>query len=140
MAAIRRQLDDPQLTDGPRRGLLFGLAHALDGQGEHAVAAQCLATANALSLAMRTKQGKNYDPQEHSRHVDRLIESFTPEVFTRLAGGGVSRVSRCLCSACRSGTTLVEQVLASHRRVYGAGELRMARESFEAHPLGHQQG
>jgi hypothetical protein len=32
----------------------------------------------------------------------------------------------------RSGTTLVEQVLASHPRVHGAGELRLGRRSFEA--------
>ena len=135
VAAIRQQLDDPLLADGPRRGLLFGLAHALDGQGEHAEAAQCLATANALSLTLRHKQGKSYDPQEHSRHVDRLIESFTPEVFARLAGAGSeSRQPVFVFGVPRSGTTLVEQVLASHRRVYGAGELRLARESFEALP------
>ena len=34
----------------------------------------------------------------------------------------------------RSGTTLVEQVLASHPRVHGAGELRLGRRSFEAIP------
>ena len=31
----------------------------------------------------------------------------------------------------RSGTTLVEQILASHSRVHGAGELRLARQTFE---------
>ncbi|HKI17331.1 MAG TPA: sulfotransferase, partial [Isosphaeraceae bacterium] len=34
----------------------------------------------------------------------------------------------------RSGTTLAEQVLASHPRVFGAGELRLARQTFEAIP------
>jgi hypothetical protein len=34
----------------------------------------------------------------------------------------------------RSGTTLVEQVLASHPEVYGAGELRLGRQSFEDVP------
>jgi hypothetical protein len=32
----------------------------------------------------------------------------------------------------RSGTTLIEQVLASHSQVFGAGELRLARASFAA--------
>ena len=31
----------------------------------------------------------------------------------------------------RSGTTLTEQVLASHSQVFGAGELRLAREEFD---------
>ena len=34
----------------------------------------------------------------------------------------------------RSGTTLVEQILASHSRVLGAGELRLTRQSFDAIP------
>jgi sulfotransferase family protein len=34
----------------------------------------------------------------------------------------------------RSGTTLVEQVLASHPRIHGAGELRLARQTLEAIP------
>ena len=34
----------------------------------------------------------------------------------------------------RSGTTLVEQVIASHSRIHGAGELRLARQTFEAIP------
>src|SRR5262249_26545946 len=32
----------------------------------------------------------------------------------------------------RSGTTLTEQILASHSQVFGAGELRLARDDFEA--------
>ena len=34
----------------------------------------------------------------------------------------------------RSGTTLTEQVLASHSRVHGSGELPLAREAFDALP------
>ena len=34
----------------------------------------------------------------------------------------------------RSGTTLIEQVLASHPQIHGAGELRLARQSFESIP------
>jgi hypothetical protein len=34
----------------------------------------------------------------------------------------------------RSGTTLIEQILASHSAIHGAGELRLARRSFEAIP------
>ena len=34
----------------------------------------------------------------------------------------------------RSGTTLIEQILASHPQVFGAGELTLARQDFEAMP------
>ncbi len=34
----------------------------------------------------------------------------------------------------RSGTTLTEQILASHSQIYGAGEFNYLRETFEALP------
>jgi Sulfotransferase family len=40
----------------------------------------------------------------------------------------------------RSGTTLTEQILASHSQVFGAGELRFARDDFEALAAGDDRG
>ena len=133
--AIRSRLDDPELDDGPRSNLLFGLAHACDARGDYAEAAACLESANALVLNQRIKQNRVYDPAEHSRFVDRLIEGFTPELFDRLSGAGDdTRQPVFVFGMPRSGTTLVEQVLASHTRVHGAGELRLARQMFDAIP------
>ena len=87
-------------------------------------------------------------PADHDRFVDGLVKAFDPDFFTRTAQGGTlaPRVpwdSRSESSTKRpvfvfglprSGTTLVEQVLASHSRIHGAGELRLARQSFEAIP------
>ena len=39
----------------------------------------------------------------------------------------------------RSGTTLVEQILASHSLVYGAGELRYCEDSFQSLPKAMQR-
>ena len=56
--------------------------------------------------------------------------------FSRaLAGtGSESRRPVFVFGLPRSGTTLIEQVLASHSRIHGAGELRLVRQSFEAIP------
>ena len=70
------------------RGLLFGLAQVLDAQGEYAEAAACLARANAMTLEYRRHQGHTYDASAHSAFVDRLIASFTPALFARLAAAG----------------------------------------------------
>jgi hypothetical protein len=133
--AVRARLDDPWLDGGPRVNLLFGLAHACDARGDHAEAAARLERANAMALARRVEQNRSYDPAEHVRFVDRLIEGFTPELFARLAGAGDdTRQPVFVFGLPRSGTTLVEQVLASHSRVHGAGELRLARQTFDAIP------
>jgi tetratricopeptide (TPR) repeat protein len=133
-AALEERLADPELPDAPRARLLFGLAHVLDARGEYPRAAECLACANALAL-MATRERRAYDPSEHEQYVSGLIRGIDRECFTRWAGAGdLSRRPVFVFGLPRSGTTLVEQILASHAGVHGAGELRLARNSFEAIP------
>ena len=130
--AIAILLDTPGLNDGARIGLSFGLAHVADARKEYARAAVYLEQANALALDQNRKRNRRYDPQEHGLFVERLIEAFSPELFDRLAGAGdPTRQPVFVLGMPRSGTTLVEQILASHSQVHGAGELRLARETFE---------
>ena len=49
LAALEARLADPELPQGPRARLLFGLAHVLDARGEYARAGECLREANAIS-------------------------------------------------------------------------------------------
>jgi hypothetical protein len=57
----------------------------------------------------------------------------SPAFFERTRGIGVdSERPIFIVGLPRSGTTLTEQVLASHSQVFGAGEQRLAREDFEA--------
>jgi tetratricopeptide (TPR) repeat protein len=131
-AALERRLDDAQLAPTFRARLLFGLAHVLDARGEYARAADCLRRANGLTREL-SRGRRDYDPAEHERFVDGLLRTFVPEWFARIAGAGSdSRRPVFIFGLPRSGTTLVEQVLASHPRIHGAGELRLARQSLEA--------
>jgi Flp pilus assembly protein TadD len=133
-AALEERLGDPQLGPGPRARLLFALAHVLDARGEFARAAECLRRANALTAEL-DRGRREYVPADHERFVDGLVRVFGPEFFSRTAGLGPSdRRPVFVFGLPRSGTTLVEQVLASHPRIHGAGELRLARQSFEALP------
>jgi len=130
--AVRQRLDDTELAPGPRSALLFGLAQVHDARREYAEAAACLAEANPLALEQRRQQGRFYEPAAHSAFVDRLIAAFTPELFARLAGtGDDARQLVFVVGMPRSGTTLVEQVLASHSQVHGAGELCLAVNAFQ---------
>ena len=77
--------------------------------------------ANALQLADFQQRGRGYDPGAHRRFVDRLIEVFDPDFFARMSGSGVDTERPVFVVGMpRSGTTLIEQILASHPRVFGA--------------------
>ena len=76
---------------------------------------------------------REYNPASHQELVDHLINEFNPSFFLRTAGlGHETKTPVFIFGLPRSGTTLLEQILASHSRVHGAGELRLARQSFEA--------
>src|SRR5262249_23012471 len=67
--------------------------------------------------------------------VDRLIRSFTPALFQRLKDAADDSPQPVFVFGLpRSGTTLVEQILASHSRVHGAGELTLVRRAMDALP------
>jgi len=135
LAALEQRLTDSELAEGPRARLLFGLAHTLDARGEFSRAADCLRQANAIALELARRQKRPYVPAEHERFVGRLITAFGSDFFARSAGSGLTtRRPIFIFGLPRSGTTLIEQVLASHSQVHGAGELRLARQSFEAIP------
>jgi len=120
---------------GQRAAVLHGLAHAVDARGEYAEAARLLEEGNRLRQAEWERQGKAYDPQEHSRFVDRLIAAFSPELFERTRGFGLATLRPVFVLGLpRSATTLTEQIIASHSQAFGAGELRLAREGFEGLP------
>ena len=113
---------------------MFGLAHVLDARGEYDRAAECLREANALSL--RKARGDCWCASAHGGSpVNRLPEVFCADFFASVTGfGSDSRRPVFVFGLPRSGTTLIEQVLAGHSLVHGAGELRLAQKSFELLP------
>jgi tetratricopeptide (TPR) repeat protein len=134
-AAMQELLANAQLIDGKRSSLHFGLAQVLDARGAYVEAADHLQRANALCLASLQRHGKNYYPADHTRFVDGLIAAFAPEFFEFTRGFGLDTERPVfIVGMPRSGTTLLEQILASHSQVFGAGELRLAREAFESLP------
>ena len=132
--ALESRLQEENLGKGPRARLLFALAHVLDARGEHQRVAECLRESNAISLEIG-KGRSNYSAADHQQFVDGLIKVFNQPFFARLAQTGRdSRRPVFVFGLPRSGTTLIEQVLASHSRIHGAGELRLGRSSFESIP------
>ena len=76
-----------------------------------------------------------YRPGAHEQLISDLIAGLDRGFFTRLSGAGKGTERPVFVVGLpRSGTTLVEQILASHPQVHGAGELALARQDFEAIP------
>jgi tetratricopeptide (TPR) repeat protein len=135
LAVLEDRLADPQVSGEARGNPLFGFAQVLDGRGDYARAADCLSEANALALQNAKKRHRDYDPAQHELFVDNLPKACDADFFARLQGGGSdSRRPVFVFGLPRSGTTLIEQILASHSRIHGAGELRLVRRSFESIP------
>ncbi len=116
-----------------RWALHFGLAHVHDGLGDARRAASLATEANALRCQDLRNSGRLASPSEHVQAVRRMIEAFGPghfEWLRQLGAGLDAREPVFIVGVPRSGTTLVEQILASHPQAVGVGELRLAQQGF----------
>ena len=96
-------------------GLGFALAALLDAAGQYDVA---FAAAEAANAASRAASGASYDRAAAEQFVDRSIAAFASPAAKDGAPAPVF-----ICGMYRSGSTLVEQILAGHSRVSASGEL-----------------
>jgi tetratricopeptide (TPR) repeat protein len=119
IAALRSALSRPGLDVADRAELGFALGRALDQVGAYDDAFAAYAAANAASRAI-DPEGARYDRAAHERFIDSLIAAF-PEPAAAVADAGAPPVF--ICGLFRSGSTLVEQIMAGHSRVTGGGEL-----------------
>jgi tetratricopeptide (TPR) repeat protein len=133
--AMRGLLDRKDQDDRRRARLQFALAAVLDARGLHAQAAALLEDANARQATAWAARGQGYDPDEHARFIDRLIDTYTPEFLARnRSWGDPDPRPVFIVGLPRSGTTLIEQILASHPAVHGAGELPDVLRIFHGLP------
>jgi tetratricopeptide (TPR) repeat protein len=120
---LRALLENPERNGADRVAAGFALGTWLDGAGCCDEAFPCFATANALYRRQRAEAGERFDVEALRRQVGELIAFATREWFAAVAGfGNRSPAPVFIVGMPRSGTSLVEQIAASHPRVFGAGE------------------
>ncbi len=103
--------------------LAFTLATHWERMGRFHEAFACYARANELKREVYRQANQMFDRDKHRALIDGLIGVFTPELLERTRHLGIdSEVPVFVVGMVRSGTTLVEQILASHPEVHGAGE------------------
>lgn len=127
---IERVLALPTLAEEQRISLNFALAKVAEDLGDYDAAFLAYRAGNDLRKAKLS-----FRPEDFTAHVDRLIEVFSAELFAAKAGlGNPVPLPVYIVGMPRSGTTLVEQILASHPEVFGAGELDYMRQIAYALP------
>jgi hypothetical protein len=71
-----------------------------------------------------------YDAEANRAHNAAVAAAFPSEIYDRFAGAGCdSSAPIFVVGMPRSGTTLIEQILASHPAIHGAGELHALPEA-----------
>ena len=115
---LERLIAAADIGEHDRAQLGFALARRLDRLGDHDRAFQALAAANRLR-----HQAAPFNPAAHETLVHALIGRLDRRFFTQAGETGIkSELPLLVVGMPRSGTTLVEQILAGHSAVHGAGE------------------
>ncbi len=127
---IERALDLPKLSADQRIALSFALAKIHDDMGDYDAAFRHYRAGNDLK-----KASSLYQADATTAYVDRVIATFGAEFFARMdRADSQSELPVFIVGMPRSGTTLVEQILASHPQVHGAGELDYMRQITQLLP------
>jgi tetratricopeptide (TPR) repeat protein len=125
VARVTELLGRDGLPQRDRINLHFTLARTLDRDRAYDEAFGHCERGNACKQELLFRQGNAFHSGAHAQLIDRLRAACDRGFFERTRGfGDDSHLPVFIVGMPRSGTSLVEQILASHPAVFGAGELR----------------
>lgn len=107
--------------------LRYALGKYFDDLGQFEQAFSQYRLANELNK----RHASRYDPVKLAGHIDAIISRFDAKFLREQGGAGAgSELPVFIIGMPRSGTSLTEQILASHPAVFGAGELTFWDAAF----------
>ena len=119
IAAMQQVLGAEGASDDDRAHIHFALGKALEDEERFEVAFEHYASGNALRRAQQP-----FDRAGNADYVRRTIQTFTPPFLAARQGVGDPALDPIfIVGLPRSGSTLVEQILACHSAVEGVSEL-----------------
>ncbi len=119
LAGMRAQLEAPRTSLEDRYHLCFALGKGLEDHGEHAESFRFYAKGNALK-----KEECTFQPEVLERTLERQAELCTAGFFAERRGYGCEDPAPIfIVGLPRAGSTLLEQILASHSEIEGTMEL-----------------
>ena len=114
--------NDKEISEQSSINILFALAKAFEDRGDYDRAWSYYDEGNK-----RQRVRENYDPVRTEFVNDAIIDVFSEEFLAKNTGlGDPSAEPIFVVGLPRSGSTLIEQILASHSRVEGTSELPYA--------------
>jgi tetratricopeptide (TPR) repeat protein len=128
---VRTSLARSDVAPADRASLGFALGAALEKAGAYDESFAAIVEANRQSRLSAGQQGTPYDRDRHERFIDELIAAFPASRRDRPTPGAQPLQSLnapavrpiFVCGMFRSGSTLVEQILAGHPRIAAGGEI-----------------
>lgn len=115
---------NPQLHDKDRADAAFALANTCAKQDAFDDAMNAYHLANACARQNYFKGNLAFESRRHDEMVDHIISIYNQAYFDAVREWGVpSQVPVFIVGMPRSGSTLVEQVLANHPQVFGLNEI-----------------
>ncbi len=128
IAEIRELLSNKNLPEADRIRLQFALGEINDQKENQDAAFADFEAGNKLQKKQLTRAGRSFDADAFDKRVDGIISVYGAELLDgRKDGGDPTEQPVFIVGMPRSGTTLVEQVAASHADVAGKGELDLIR-------------
>jgi tetratricopeptide (TPR) repeat protein len=119
VAVMEKHVDDESLIDETRVNLNYALGKAYEDRSDYADAFRQYARGAAIR-----RPHESYDPVQTEYVHDQIIETITPEFIAAHEGAGDPDPAPIfIVGLPRSGSTLIEQILASHSQVDGTHEL-----------------
>jgi len=127
IARMQALLQREGISLSDRATLHFGLGKAFLDIGDSEQAFRHYDEGNRLKRSTFA-----YAPEADERWMASIAEVFSPDLLAAKADMGArSDLPVFVVGMPRSGTTLVEQILASHPMMYGAGELKRLRSLID---------
>lgn len=128
IAGVQRLLAVPQLNLEYKSSLYFTLGEALDSKGDYPGAFSAWQEANRVNLHISRQENIRYHRAQQEEEA-QIIKALFPQGQAVVSANNTKQHTKAkpifVVGMPRSGTTIIESVMASHSTVHGGGELPM---------------
>jgi tetratricopeptide (TPR) repeat protein len=127
----RRMAGIPMIVS--RRAMAYALARALEDMGDYEGSFEAYKFGASVSQEMVKGTPQEHNPETFSQRLDRMRRAFTPEAIAARAAPSQAEPATTpifVMGMPRAGSTLVEQILASHDQVEGTRELPVVSDTI----------
>lgn len=137
---VMKVAEDDGVAIADRINAGFGAGRILDRAGQYEDAFRLFRRANELAREDLARQDISYQPEQREQEIQRRIALYPAStVTTTLPPLPIDLTPIFVIGMPRSGTTLIEQILASHPDIEAAGELTAAHECEDRFLSARQQ-